>query len=655
MKTKFNKKQKKIIKYTLIGLIVYVFGMIILHFLPIEKNDTIYKILNFILALGASIIMGHDLIRKVSKTITKGQIFDENFLMLLAVFGALCTRQYNESVEVLLFFQIGDLFESYSVSSSRNAIQSLVEMVPEEATVVRNGKEEVVSPDEIEIGETIIIRPGEKIPVDSIVTKGNSAIDTSALTGESIPTDVAPGDSVLSGSINMSGLLEIKSQKEFGDSTASKILELVENASDNKSEAEGFVARFAKYYTPIVVFLAIAVAFIPPIITLIAGGGNVFIEWIKRALIFLVVSCPCAIVISVPLAFFGSIGGASKSGILIKGSNFVEKLAKAEAVVMDKTGTLTEGKFSVTEISPANGFTKDQLLKYAALSEKYSNHPIALSLRNAFAEGGNDIENEKSEDVKEIAGFGVSAVIDGKEILCGKYDLMKNNSIEASESDFAGTVVYVSVDGKYAGYIGISDKIKSDSKEAVSGMRKLGVKVLAMLTGDSDKIGKHVADELKLDRVYSKLLPEDKVIKLKEVKEEIGEKGTVAFAGDGMNDAPVLTAADVGIAMGALGSDAAIEAADVVIMDDKPSRIPEAISISQKCMRIVYFNVTFALIVKITILVLATLGKANMLMGIFGDTGVSIICILISMLTLRKIKDRPEKASSVKKKEPAIA
>jgi Cd2+/Zn2+-exporting ATPase len=631
MKTKFNKKQKNIIYRLAIGVVIFIIGLILPENLVKVGNVDIVQLL---INLAACIVISYDLLIKTVKKISKGEFFNEDTLMTIAAIGAFCTGQFEEATEVMLFFQVGALFESYSVSSSRDSVSQLMEMYPEEAVVIRDGKEETVSPEEVEIGETVIVRPGEKIPVDGIVLKGNSAVDTSALTGESAPVNTVENDEILSGSINLSSVLEIKCTKAFEESTVSKILELVENATENKSETEGFVSKFAKYYTPIVVILAVLVAFIPPLISLAIGNPVSFIKWIKRALIFLVVSCPCAIVISVPLAFFGSIGGASRNGILIKGGNFVEALSKAKVAAMDKTGTLTEGVFAVAEVKPV-GISEEELIKTAAYVESYSNHPIAHSLKKAY---NKEIDKSIIADYTEKAGYGIKAVLDGKEVIAGKWEYMADSGIKCEKSDYVGTVVYLAINNKFAGYIGIRDSIKKNSPDAISKMKSLGVKVCAMLTGDSEKIGAYVAKTLKLDKVYTKLLPGDKVDRMKELKALCSKGETLIFAGDGMNDAPVLSYSDVGIAMGALGSDAAIEAADVVIMDDDPIKIADSIEISKKCMKIVWFNVAFALCIKILVLILATVGVANMVMGIFADVGVSIICILNSMRTLRFTK-----------------
>lgn len=637
MKIKLNKKQKKILTRIIIGFILFVIGIVIEHTVP-ESIFSFGTEINFallVINLAACIVVSYDVLIKTGKMIARGKIFNEEFLMCLAVFGAFCTGEFEEAVEVMLFFQIGQLFENYAVGMSRNSISDLMTMYPDEAVVIRDGKEETVDPDEVLIGDIVLVKPGEKIPIDGTIIKGSATVDTSALTGESVPSSLKEGDTILSGSINLNGVLEIKAEKEFGESTVSKILELVENASEKKSNAENFVGKFAKYYTPIVVLLALLVAFVPPFASFVLGIDTQFVMWIKRALIFLVVSCPCAIVISVPLAFFGSIGGASKDGILIKGGNCLEALSKAEIVVMDKTGTLTEGKFSVSEVKPFGNISENEIIKYAAFAESFSNHPIALSLRNAY---GKEIDKSEITDVKEISGFGVSAIINGKKVLAGKYELLEKNNIKAEKSAFVGTIVYIAVSDKYVGYIGISDKIKSDSKSAVSEMKRLGVKQTVMLTGDSKATGEYVANQLELDKVYTKLLPADKVDKMEGLRNELSKKGSIVFAGDGMNDAPVLASVDVGIAMGALGSDAAIEAADVVIMDDKPSRIPLAISHSKKCMRIVWGNVVFALFIKCLVLTLAAIGHANMFMGILADVGVTIVCILNSMRTLKNMK-----------------
>lgn len=539
-----------------------------------------------------------------------GQVFDENFLMTIATIGALILGEHSEGVAVMLFYQVGEWFQSYAVSKSRKSIASLMDIRPDYANIERDGKLVQVDPDEVQIGETIVVKPGERIPLDGTILKGFSTLDTSVLTGESMPREVEPGMEVISGCINQTGILNIQTTKEFGESTVAKILDLVENASDKKGRIENFITRFARYYTPVVVFAALALAILPPLIT-----QQPFSTWIYRALTFLVISCPCALVISIPLSFFGGIGGASKIGVLVKGSNYLEALANTEVVVFDKTGTLTKGSFAVSEIHPV-GMEEAQLLELAAYAEDYSNHPISLSIKNAY---GEKIDNSRVSDVQEIAGHGVQAVIDGKTILAGNTKLMEKEHIKYTPSSAVGTVVYLACDGKYAGCIVIEDEIKADAPAAIKLLKSAGIRKTVMLTGDADAVGKKVAGQLHLDQVYTELLPADKVDRVESLLKQKSEKGMLAFVGDGINDAPVLARADVGIAMGGLGSDAAIEAADVVLMTDEPSKIAAVMKIARKTIRIANQNIVFALGVKFLVLILGALGYANMWAAVFAD------------------------------------
>lgn len=571
--------------------------------------------------------------RKAITNILHGQVFDENFLMTIATIGALILGEHSEGVAVMLFYQVGEWFQSYAVSKSRKSIASLMDIRPDYANIERDGKLVQVDPDEVQIGETIVVKPGERIPLDGTILKGFSTLDTSALTGESMPREVEPGMEVISGCINQTGILNIQTTKEFGESTVAKILDLVENASDKKGRIENFITRFARYYTPVVVFAALALAILPPLIT-----QQPFSTWIYRALTFLVISCPCALVISIPLSFFGGIGGASKIGVLVKGSNYLEALANTEVVVFDKTGTLTKGSFAVSEIHPV-GMEEAQLLELAAYAEDYSNHPISLSIKNAY---GQKIDNSRVSDVQEIAGHGVQAVIDGKTILAGNTKLMERAHIKYTPSSAVGTVVYLACDGKYAGCIVIEDEIKADAPAAIKLLKSAGIRKTVMLTGDADAVGKKVAGQLHLDQVYTELLPADKVDRVESLLKQKSEKGMLAFVGDGINDAPVLARADVGIAMGGLGSDAAIEAADVVLMTDEPSKIAAVMKIARKTIRIANQNIVFALGVKFLVLILGALGYANMWAAVFADVGVSIIAILNAIHAMRvKLPDMP--------------
>ena len=578
------------------------------------------------------VVIGWDIVWKALTNILHGQVFDENFLMTIATIGALILGEHSEGVAVMLFYQVGEWFQSYAVSKSRKSIASLMDIRPDYANVERNGKLEQVDPEEVNIGDTIVVKPGERVPLDGKIIKGTSALDTSALTGESMPRDVEPGMEIISGCINQTGILTIQTTKEYGESTVAKILDLVENASDKKGKTENFISRFARYYTPIVVFAAIALAILPPLVT-----GQPFTVWIYRALTFLVISCPCALVISIPLSFFGGIGGSSKIGVLVKGSNYLESLAHTEVVVFDKTGTLTKGSFAVSQIN-AVSMKEAQLLELAAYAEDYSNHPISLSIKKAY---GKKIDHSRISDVQEIAGHGVRAVIDGKTILAGNAKLMDREGIAYIPSNAIGTVIYLACNGKYAGYIVIEDEIKADAPSAIKALKEVGVRKTVMLTGDADAVGKKVAQKLGLDQAYTELLPADKVDRVEMMLRQTTEKGKLVFVGDGINDAPVLARADVGIAMGGLGSDAAIEAADVVLMTDEPSKISAVVQIARKTIRIANENIVFALGVKILVLILGATGYANMWAAVFADVGVSVIAILNAIRAMRVKKFLP--------------
>ncbi len=571
-------------------------------------------------------VIGWDIVWKAITNILHGQVFDENFLMTIATVGALILGEHSEGVAVMLFYQVGEWFQSYAVSKSRRSITSLMDIRPDYANIEKDGKLIQVDPEDVKIGDTIIVKPGERVPLDGKIIKGSSTLDTSALTGESMPREVEAGMEVISGCINQTGILTIQTTKEFGESTVAKILDLVENASDKKGRMENFITRFARYYTPVVVFAALALAVLPPLVT-----GQAFSIWIYRALTFLVISCPCALVISIPLSFFGGIGGASKIGVLVKGSNYLEALAYTETVVFDKTGTLTKGSFAVTEIQ-ANGMTDEELLELAAYAEDYSNHPISLSIQKAY---GKKIDNSRITDVQEIAGHGVQAVIDGMTVLAGNAKLMEREHIPYTASNAIGTVVYVAFDGRYAGCIVIADEIKADAPAAIKTLKAAGIRQTVMLTGDADAVGQDVARRLGLDRAYTELLPADKVDRVEELLAQKSDKGMLAFVGDGINDAPVLARADVGIAMGALGSDAAIEAADVVLMTDEPSKIAAIMQIARKTIRISNENIVFALGVKFLVLILGAVGRANMWAAVFADVGVSVIAILNAIRAMR--------------------
>ena len=591
----------------------------------------------FILYMIPYVIIGYDILKKAFKGIIKGRPFDENFLMAVATVGAIVialikkSGDYTEAIAVMLFYQIGELFQSYAVGKSRRNISNLMDIRPDYANVEIDGKLTKVSPDEVSVSDIITVLPGEKIPIDGYIEEGESALNTSALTGESLPRDVKAGDEVISGCINLTGVLKIRTTKEFGESTVSKILELVESSSSNKSRSEAFISRFAKIYTPAVVFSALALAVIPPLFSmLILHTSPLWNEWIYRALTFLVISCPCALVISIPLSFFAGLGGASKEGILIKGSNYLENLSKTKYVVFDKTGTLTKGVFNVNCIHH-NTMDEEKLLEYAAHCESASSHPISLSLKNAY---GKEIDADRVTDIKEISGHGITARVDNIKIAAGNEKLMESLGLEYKSCHKNGTIVHMAVNDEYAGHIVISDEVKADSKEAVSKLKKAGVKKTVMLTGDLEKVGKEVGESLGIDEVYGNLLPVDKVEKVEELINKKGKNEILAFVGDGINDAPVLARADIGIAMGALGSDAAIEAADVVLMDDNPVKIAQAIKISRKCIRIVYENISFALIIKFACLILGAFGIANMWVAIFADVGVMVIAVLNAIRAL---------------------
>ena len=566
------------------------------------------------------IIVGGDVVKRAVKNIFKGQVFDENFLMSIATIGAFFIGEYPEGVAVMLFYQVGELFQSYAVGKSRKSIASLMDIRPDYANVKKDDELVKVDPDEVQIGDIIVIKAGEKIPLDGKVIEGSSMIDTSALTGESVPREVKVGSDILSGCININGVIIAEVTKEFGESTVSKILDLVENASSKKSNSEQFITKFARYYTPVVVIIAVFLAIIPPLVI----DGATFSDWIYRALAFLVVSCPCALVISIPLSFFGGIGGASKKGVLVKGSNYLEALAETEIVVFDKTGTLTKGVFNVQEIHP-EGVSKEELLELTAHAESYSNHPISLSLKRAYSK---EIDNGRISDVEEISGHGVIATVDGKKVMAGNIKLMKMMDIPYFKGELIGTIVHVAVNNKYIGYIVIADEVKEDSAQAIKELKAANIKQTVMLTGDNKSIGSKVAKELGLDKVYAELLPADKVEKLEELFSQKSKKGKLAFVGDGINDAPVLARADIGIAMGGLGSDAAIEAADVVIMTDEPSKIATTMKISKKTLKIAHQNIVFAIGIKIIVLILSAFGITTMWAAIFADVGVTIIAVL---------------------------
>ena len=622
-----NKKQKKVF----IRIIVAAVLMVVLSLLPIDGW------LKFVLFMIPYLVIGHDILLKAWKGILNRQVFDENFLMAVATIGAILLGDYKEGVAVMLFYQIGELFQSYAVGKSRRNISELMDIRPDYANIEKeDGALEQVDPDEVEIGSVIVVQPGEKVPIDGVIEEGRTSLNTSALTGESLPREAGVGDEVISGCINMSGVLKIRTTKEFGESTVSKILDMVENASSKKSRSENFISKFAKYYTPAVCYGALALAILPPLVRLLfLGMTPEWGDWVMRALTFLVISCPCALVISIPLSFFAGIGGASNAGVLVKGSNYLETLSETKYVVFDKTGTMTQGVFEVSGVHHSSMDT-EKLLEYAALAECHSSHPISKSLKKAY---GKPLDPGRVTDVEEISGNGVTAKVDGVRVAAGNSKLMEKLGVDCMECHSVGTVVHMAVDGKYAGHILISDQIKPHAKEAIAALKKCGVKKTIMLTGDRREAARQVAEELGIDEVHSELLPGDKVAQVEKLLDEKGEKEKLAFVGDGINDAPVLSRADIGIAMGALGSDAAIEAADIVLMDDDPLKISKAIRISRKCLRIVYENIYFAIGVKVICLILGALGIANMWAAIFADVGVMIIAVLnaIRALNVKKL------------------
>ena len=618
----YNDEDKKRTIRLAVGAVVYAIGMALTVF---AKLPTLAELAFLIVAY---VILGWDVVWQAVKNITRGQVFDEHFLMSVSTIGAFAIGEYPEAVAVMLFYQVGEFFQSLAVKRSRKSISDLMDIRPDSATVKRNGVLQVVSPESVAVGEIIVVKPGEKIPLDGIVVDGESMLDTKALTGESVPRSIRKGDEALSGCINQSGLLTLKVTKSFGESTVSKITDLVENASARKAPTENFITTFARYYTPVVVGMAAVLAIIPP---LVLGGG--WSEWLRRGFVFLIVSCPCALVISIPLTFFGGIGAASKRGVLVKGSNYLEALNKVSVVVFDKTGTLTKGVFEVANIIPAAGYQKEQVLEYAAQAESYSNHPIAKSILATY---GKPIDQKQFSDFEEISGHGISVMVQGKKILAGNSKLMESEKIAYAACDAAGTKFYVAADGSYVGCILIADEVKPDSKCAIAELKKIGVEKTVMLTGDDERIGKSVADELGLDAYYAQLLPDQKVEKLEMLDKQKRQGSKLAFVGDGINDAPVLARADVGIAMGGLGSDAAIEAADVVLMTDEPSKLVEAIDVAKATKRIVMQNIVIAFGIKSVFLVLGALGMAGMWEAVFGDVGVTIIAVLNAMRILKK-------------------
>lgn len=626
-----TKKQKKVLRRIIISAVLLV--AMAVTFTVLEKTGTVdlenpsimWRCIEIVAYLIPYLIIGYDILKKAFLGIIHGEVFDENFLMAIATVGAMALGEYKEASAVMLFYQIGELFQSYAVGKSRKNITALMDIRPDYANIEKDGKLEQVDPDDVQIGTVIVVQPGEKVPIDGKVVEGSSSLNTSALTGESVPREVHVGDEIISGCVNLTGLIKIETSKEFGESTVSKILDLVENSSMKKSRSENFITRFAKYYTPAVCIAALALAVLPPLVNIIMGNPAAWSKWIIRALTTLVISCPCALVISIPLSFFGGIGGASAKGILVKGSNYLEALSYTKYVVCDKTGTLTKGVFQVTEIHPEGGMSEADLLEKAALVESYSNHPISKSLKEAY---GKEIDNNRVTDAKEISGHGVSAVVDGHEVAAGNVKLMKQMNIQAAVPTSVGTEIHVVVDGKYAGYILISDVVKPNAKEAISGLKAAGVEKVVMLTGDAKKVADAVGSELGVDEVRSELLPGDKVDEVEKLIAAKGEKEKLAFVGDGINDAPVLSRADIGIAMGALGSDAAIEAADIVLMDDDPAKIATAMKISKKTLRIVHQNIVFALVIKFACLALGAVGFVNMWWAIFADVGVMILAVL---------------------------
>lgn len=629
-----NKKQKKMLKRIIAAAVMMIALKIAGSFIPFDKIP-LGNLLLFALYMVPYLTIGHDILRKAWKGIRNHQVFDENFLMAVATVGAIIVAlvesgDYTEAIAVMLFYQIGELFQSIAVGKSRKNISELMDIRPDYANIEVDGQLQQVSPDEVAIGSVIVVQPGEKVPIDGVVEEGTSTLNTSALTGESLPREVQAGDEIISGCINMSGLLRIRTTKEFGESTVSKILDLVENSSSKKSRSENFISKFAKYYTPAVCYSALVLAFLPPIVNLFIGNSPEWGTWVYRALTFLVTSCPCALVISIPLSFFAGIGGASHEGVLIKGSNYLETLAQTKYVVFDKTGTMTQGVFEVSDIA-SKDLPDEQVLEYAALAESFSSHPISKSLQKAYKK---PIDQNRVTEVEEISGHGVTAKVDGVPVAVGNDKLMRSLGLSYDTCDKIGTIVYVAVNGKYEGYILISDLLKPTSKEAIHALHKGGIKKTVMLTGDRAAVANQVAGELGVDEVYSELLPADKVAKVEELLDKKGAKEKLAFVGDGINDAPVLSRADIGIAMGALGSDAAIEAADIVLMDDDPLKISKAIKISRKCLRIVYENTYFAIGIKLLCLVLVALGYANMWFAIFADVGVMVIAVVNAIRAL---------------------
>ena len=621
-----NKKQKKVLARIIIAAVL----MIILHFIPVKG------IIRFLLYMVPYLVIGYDILKKAFKGIKNKQVFDENFLMAVATVGAIAVAlyengDYTEAIAVMLFYQIGELFQSYAVGKSRDNIAALMDIRPDYANIMQDGELTRVDPEDVSVGSVIIVQPGEKVPLDGVVVKGSSSLNTAALTGESLPRDVAEGEEIISGCINMTGVIEVRTTKEFGDSTVSKILDLVENASSRKSKSEDFIKRFAKVYTPAVCIGALILATLPPVVSRIVIGNSNWNIWIYRALTFLVVSCPCALVISIPLSFFAGIGGASHAGVLVKGSNYLEALSQVTTVVFDKTGTLTKGSFEVSGIHH-NRLEEEKLLEYAALAECASSHPISRSLIDAY---GKPLDRSRVSDIEEISGHGICARVDGHNVLVGNDKLMKSYNVDYRDCHSVGTVIHVAIDNEYQGHIVISDVVKPEAKEAIAALKKLGIHNTVMLTGDSSKVAATVADSLGIDRVLSELLPQDKVSELEKLLETRSPKDKLAFVGDGINDAPVLSRADIGIAMGAMGSDAAIEAADVVLMDDNPMQIAKAIKISKKCIGIVRQNITFALGIKFACLILSAVGIANMWLAIFADVGVMVIAVINAIRALK--------------------
>ena len=616
-----NKKQKKMLTRIIIAFVL----IVVLSLLPVDGY------LEFALYMIPYLVIGYDILIKAFKGIRNKQVFDENFLMAVATIGAILLKDYKEGTAVMLFYQIGELFQSYAVGKSRRNITELMDIRPDYANIENDGKLEKVDPDEVEIGSIIVVQPGEKVPLDGVIVEGTTTLNTSALTGESLPRSAKPGDEIISGCIDMTGVLKIRTTKEFDESTVSKILELIEESSSRKSRSENFISKFARYYTPAVCYGALALAVLPPLVNLvILHNPTMWSQWIYRALTFLVISCPCALVISIPLSFFAGIGGASNAGVLVKGSNYLETLSETKYVVFDKTGTLTKGVFEVAGVHH-NTMEQSKILEYATLAESFSSHPISRSLKTAY---GKEINQNRVTDVEEISGNGVTAKVDGTPVAVGNVKLMKRIGVEAVECHQVGTVIHVAIDGAYAGHILISDVPKPTSKDAIANLKKNGIKETVMLTGDIDRVAQQVAGELGVDRVYSELLPADKVSKVEELLAKKSEKEKLAFVGDGINDAPVLSRADIGIAMGAMGSDAAIEAADVVLMDDDPIKIVKAIRIAKKCMRIVYENIYFAIGIKVICLILGAVGIANMWVAIFADVGVMVLAVLNAIRTL---------------------